>query len=372
MIPSTGLAVPPLLAAALLVALHATAWRRRVDQGACLLVLLLALVLPWMADAPAPSAADLLAILFAAGALTDAVAGPSRHRFVQAAGQLRLAAMLLALRPADPLVSLLFLALASTAGAARRLPRTDAVAARLLAGNVSLGLALFGVVALQAGSVPIGGAALLLGWGALVVLDPTLLPLVLLLALRLQAATGAESHGNLVGNLMVAGGLGVLLASAAVLLLRRPGLRRLPNLTTLAQGGVALCGFGLGGPDLRFAGLVHLALLTLSRSALLLSGEAGLDRLASLLGLSGLPPIGLFPSLALIVGGIAVMAPWLLLPMAVGLVGLGWVCVASLPAAVGPAHLSPAWLPLVLALLLGFAMPAPIAAWFHAMAVAPP
>lgn len=371
MISSAGLAVPPLLAAGLLIALRPHAWRRWVEQGVCLLVLLLAVVLPWEAEAPGPRVADLLAMLFAAGALTDAMTVPARHRLAQAAGQVRLAAVLLALLPIDPLLSLLFLALASTASAARHLPRTEAVASRLLASNASLGLALFGVVALQAGSVAIGGIALLLAWGALVVLDSAFLPLVLLLALRLQAAADTVSHSNLVGDLMVAAGLAVLLAAAAAQVLR-PGMRRLPSLLTLAQGGVALCGFGLGGGDLRFAGMVHLTLLTLSRSALLLSGEAGFDRLASLLGMSGLPPFGLFPSLALIVAGTAVMAPWLLLPMAVGLAGLGWACVTRLPAAHAPTRPTVAWIPLVLVLLLGFAMPSPIAAWFHALSIAPP
>ncbi len=371
MIPSSGLAVPPFLAAALLVALPPPAWRRWVEEGTCLFVLLLAMALPWAADAPSPRAADLLAMLFAAGALTDAVALPARDRLAQAAGQIRLAAMLLALLPVDPLWSLLFLALASTASAARRLPRTAAVASQLLASNAALGLALFGVVTLQAGSVAIGGIALLLAWGALVVLDAALLPLVLLLMLRLQVEADAVSSGNLVGGLMVAAGLAVLLASAAAHLLR-PGRRRLPGLLTLAQGGVALCGFGLGGGDLRFAGMVHLTLLTLSRSALLLSGEAGFDRLASLLCISGLPPFGLFPSLALIVAGTAVLAPWLLLPMAIGLAGLGWACVTQLPGTLRPAHVTVAWIPLVLVLLLGFGMPLPVAAWFHALAVAPP
>lgn len=374
MTPAAGLAVIPVLAACLLAVLHAPRVRHWVEQGACLLTLLVAILLPWLADGTDQPSASLFAMLFACGALADAVSTPGRHRLAQAAAQLRLAALLLALLPFHPLLSLLCLAVASAAGAATKLPRLAAVVGRLSAANAALGLALFGEVAMLAGAMPIGGSAVLIAWGILATLDRALLPLVLLLALRLQVGAGPETH---IGALMVVGGLCLLLGSA-VTLLRRPAARRLPELLTLAQGGLALCAFGLGGPDLRFAGLVHLALLVLSRAAAMLSNAAGLDRLAAIVGLAGLPPLGMFPSLALILAGMAVQAPLLLMPVGAGLLVLAWAALIRVPG-VGPrpagriaVGLSPAWVPFAACVALGLAMPAPVADWFRTLAAAAP
>jgi hypothetical protein len=369
--PQVALAAAPVLSAGLLIVLRSPVLCRWIDRGSSLVVLLLALALPWRVESHGVEITDLVAILIAAGALADAIGEPAQHHVAQAAGQIRLAAMLLGLIPAHPLLTWLALAVASTAGATTRLPRIRAVVSRLVPTNAALGLAVFGLVALQIGSIPLGSLALLMAWGALVALDPVLLPLALLLCLRLQASVAIAPHPALIGHLMIGVGIGAVLATA-VAQLWQPTLRRLPMLLVLAQGGVALCAFGLGGPTLRFAGLLHMTLLALSRCTVVLSSEAGFDRLAGLASLSGLPPFGLFPSLMLIVFGTALQAPWLLLPLFAGLLCFAWDGITRVPTPNGRIGPASAWLPLVLALILGVAMPAPIAAWFEALAVAPP
>jgi hydrogenase-4 component F len=283
----------------------------------------------------------------------------------------RVAGLLIALLSVHPLIVWLGLAIAGAAGAGVRLPRLRAVLRHAMTVNVALGLALFGVAAVQGSAIPVGAVALLLGWGALVLLEPALLPVVLLLALRMQNLLEVAPNGGIFSTAMIFTGAVALVVAGACHLIGQGHARR-PALLTLAQGAIALCAFGLGGAELRFAGLLHLTLLTLCDGALRVSSGAGLDRVASVVSLSGLPPFGVFPSLALILFGMAFRMPWLLVPIMVGLLVLGWAMAARLPAASGPLRPSPAWVPLALALLLGIAMPAPLATWFQALAKASP
>lgn len=363
--PLAVLPAIPLATAALLFPVRSTPIRRWIEIAACLLVLAAAVGLAITAETA--SANILIAVLSAVTALTDAAEPGERHWVSQAARQVRLAAILGALSPVNPLLTWLALAVAGAASAAIRLPRFRAALSQLLPCNAALGLALFGAVAIQVNSVQIGCIALLLGWGTLVLLDTALLPVLLLLALRLDMGLAQTSFAPLIGNLMLAGGLADLLLIAAIVLLRT-GTSRYPAWLTLAQGGVVLCAFGVGGPEMRFAGLLHLTLLVLSRSAVELSSEHGLDRLASLAGLSGLPPFGVFPSLALIVFGTAIRMPWLLLPLAIGLLIVGWGSITRLPQDTGRLKASPAWIPLAAAVVVGIALPSPIAEWFAAAA----
>ena len=77
-----------------------------------------------------------------------------------------------------------------------------------------------------------------------------------------------------------------------------------------------------------------------------------------------MPPFGLFPSLALIMLATAQRFPWLLLPLGAGLAAVAWRLLLQLPAE-RRLLASPAWLPLALLLIAGFAMPDPMLAWFR-------
>lgn len=358
-----ALPIIPIAAAAVLAGLQAARPRRWVEQGASLLVLLAVAAMLFTTDA---RLSLLIFGLVAIGALTDASIPNDPHQLSQIARQVRLAAILVLSHTMNPLLTWLILAAAGVAGAAARMPRMRAALSHLLPGNAALGIALFGVVALELKVIPLGCVALLLGWGTLALLDPALLPVFVLLALRLQTMLAGSGYAALVGNLMIVAGLAGLLLAAAYLLLR-PLSNRRPHLLTLAQGGIVLCALGIGGPEMRFAALLHLTLLVLSRAALLLSSETGVDRIASVVSLSGLPPLGVFPSLALILFGTAIHMPWVLVPMVAGLVAIGWSSATHLPQDASRLRPSAAWLPLAFALAIGIAMPTRVMTWLQAV-----
>ena len=352
----------PVAAAGALATIPAPLPRRRIEQAGSLIILLVVAAMSIMGDGCLQL---LVACLAAFGALAEATIPGHPNPMTQAGRQIRLAAILVISFTGNPLLTWLALAAAGVAGAAARLPRIRAALSHLLPGNAALGIALFGIVALELKVVPIGGLALLLGWGTLVLLDPALLPVFVLLAVRLQATLAGGNYAMVVGHLMILAGLTGLLLIAAYLLVRPDSTRR-SHLLTLAQGGIVLCALGIGGPDMRFAAVLHLTLLVLSRAALLLSSETGVDRIASVASLSGLPPIGVFPSLALILFGTAVRMPWVLVPMVAGLVAIGWTSATHLPQDASRLRPSAAWLPLAFALLLGIAMPTPVVTWLQA------
>ena len=198
----------------------------------------------------------------------------------------------------------------------------------------------------------------MLGYGALAVLAPelTIAAIALILRLRSPPAEG----------LFLALGLVALLVAALGLATARGAHRQtLPlPLVGLAQGGAAVFAFGLGTDAGNFAGLLQLSLLALTQCALLLAPEPGLDRVAALAGLAGLPPFGLFPSLALILIATAQSLAWLLLPFGAGLAAIAWAVLLQLPSE-RRLRASPAWVPLALLLLAGFAMPETLLDWFR-------
>ena len=137
----------------------------------------------------------------------------------------------------------------------------------------------------------------------------------------------------------------------------------------VAIAAMAIC---MGRADGRFAALVLLILIILTRSAVRLS----LGPVATLAraGLGGVPPFGVFPGLVLVVLTIAGHEPWLLLP-------LGLAAIPILAAAV-PRHLPDAWplasirsiapVPFVLALLAGYCVPDGLSHWWHVITAGRP
>ena len=187
----------------------------------------------------------------------------------------------------------------------------------------------------------------------------SLAPLLAILRARAMLARHAEAIAP--GPLLLAIGLAALLLSVVFLIRQRDQARGL-----LGQAGVALFAFGLGTPAGVFAGLLHLTLLALTRAAL--SGER--PGLAGVAALAGLPPFGLFASSFLVMMATVASAPWLALPLGLGMIGLAWAlgqrknpsggarrAGSGLSVAGGDGRCS------------GIAMPAPVAGWF-AMAAA--
>ena len=344
----------------------------RIDAGLCGLALLLACALPWLRDAHGPfwrldARAALVILLLAA--LAAAASWTQRDTTQVWGSRLAiLAGTVLAVLSTAPLLSWLGMVLATLSAAAGALPVRAEAWRRLRLGCTGLGLTLFGTVSLHAIPPPLfdtialhaiplpATACVMLGYGTLAVLAPELTVAAVALILRMR--------GPATDILLLALGLTALLIAALSLATARGSHHRTLRLVGLAQGGVAVFAFGLDTGGGSLAGLLQLSFLALTQCALLLAPRGGLDRLAALAGLAGLPPFGLFPSLALIVAATAARLPWLLLPLGTGLAAVGWAVLLQLPAE-RRLLLSPAWLPLVLLLIAGFAMPDPLLAWFR-------
>lgn len=366
-----GLVALPLLPALAFGALRLGAARERpgrllsprraawLDLTLCAIALAVACTLPWQLgqygrlfrlDARAAHIILLLCALAAAAswaARNTATVWGSRLAI--------LGGTVLAVLSCAPLLSWLGMALAAAGAAAAVLPLRAEAWRRVRLACGGLGLALFGTVAgLHAGpdALP-SGAIAMLGYGTLAVLAPELAIAAVALILRLPAGPG--------GELRLVLGIAALFAAAIAL---RAGRRGALPLVGLAQAGAAVFAFGLDSPGGNLAGLLQLTLLALTQCAVMLAQPDGLDRLAGLAGLAGVPPVGLFPSLAAILVATAASRPWLLLPLGTGLAAVAWPLLRRLPAERRLLP-SPAWLPLALLLILGFAMPHPLLMWFR-------
>jgi hypothetical protein len=297
--------------------------------------------------------AALFMVLIAGSALARRWARAHRRLRRGAADLALLGAALLVCLSADPLLSWFALAGAAAAALYPALPRGwDRVP---LAG-CGLGLALFGLIAEHGDPAlaALAPAGLVLGYAMLAGLTPGLLIVLLALVLRLPGSNAMLLGLGLGG--VLACGLGLLVAPTRGSLVR------------LGQGAAAAAAFGLGGPEATFAGLVQVILLVLASAAADLAARPGAERAIVAAGLAGLPPFGCFPGLALIVLATAHRLPWLLLPLGAGLGMIGWATILQLPPPrwTGPLTLAPVWIPLGLALLVGWFLPAGAADWLRA------
>lgn len=432
MIPAISPVVPPLLAAALLVVVpgRLAAWVSVAGAGLALLAACLLAAAPPAPDGwLVPDRLALhLVLLVAFIGLTAAVAAsgrpaPGERRSGRGAVlyQALLGCLLLALLADDVALSWLAAEAAVIVGALG-IGHRGAGHRMLLVCGLGLALACLGTVLLCLAAQPALGPGpavrwsallhaagrcdgamlslafvfLLIGYGTLAALVPLHgwlgdaqaeapmpiavlsggLPVVGLAAiLRLRGVVAADPQAMAPGPAILALGLAsLLLAAGAVWRLREP--RRLLAATTIGQGGVVAFAFGLGGPAAVFAGLLHLTVLTLLRAALLpcLDRAAfGVTIAAGLLALAGLPPFGMFASSFLIGVQTVRLVPALMLPLGGGLVLLAWVLLRRLGVrGSGPAlpltTLLPAWAALLLAGMLGLAMPQAVFAWFAAAA----
>ena len=213
-----------------------------------------------------------------------------------------------------------------------------------------------------------------------------------------QAGMGAISPGP---PIMALGLLSVLMAAFS--LWRRRDVKRFFAFSTIEQSGLAAFAFGLGGAAATFAGLLHITVHTLAKSALFqcvghaeqLKGSQkfsditgllathlplGLSLGAAILAVAALPPAGLFSSEILIASRTMMQAPLLAVPLALGVLVGAWallaraqaLCLGPATANAGPmpaaAALWPVWVHLLLVVVLGLAMPADLAAWMRGIA----
>jgi hypothetical protein len=266
----------------------------------------------------------------------------------------------------DPVQSWLALVAATIAAASLSLPRRTEAWRHLRLGSLGLGIALSGTIA-SASACVCAPVCAVVGLGMVACLAPELtLAAVAMIVRHLRPLT---EHAPVEPLLMVAGLAAMIVTACGPLLWGK----RLPlvSLTCLGQAGIALFAFGLGTPAAHVAALTNLILLGLTESGLLLAGEGSFAELAATAGLAGVPPFGTFPSLVLVIAETAARLPWMLLPFATALGLFVWSILTRLPALAPARSLSRAscaWAPLVLALLVGFAMPQPVFAWLQSAA----
>jgi hydrogenase-4 component F len=219
---------------------------------------------------------------------------------------------------------------------------------------------------------------------------------VLRFKLLLDANAGAIAPGPLMATLGI-----VSLIFAAFMLYRRRDIKRLFAFSSIEHMGIIVFAFGMGGPLANFAGLLHMTMHSLTKSAIFftvghIAQAKGTQKIADIRGLTvshpalgwslvvgvfaiaGLPPLGIFTSEFLVVSSTFARQPWLALLLVLGLLlafgalilrlqGMAFgepspgdrrSTASSLPIA---AHLG-------LVLVAGLYLPPPLVAWFQHVA----
>jgi hydrogenase-4 component F len=232
------------------------------------------------------------------------------------------------------------------------------------------------------------------------VLSGLLLNVALYAVLRFKMLLAGNPHTLAAGPLMVAMGL-VSLLFAALMLYRRRDIKRLFAYSSIEHMGIIAFAFGMGGPLANFAGLLHMTMHSLTKSAIFfsvghISQVKGTQKIADIGGLSvthpvlgwtlvigvaaiaGLPPSGIFTSEFLIVSSTFARAPLLAIPLVIGLLiaigalflRLGSIVFGEPRGSTVPDRASnvPFLAHLSLVLVAGFYLPGPIVSWFQAVA----
>jgi hydrogenase-4 component F len=188
---------------------------------------------------------------------------------------------------------------------------------------------------------------------------------------------------------------------AAFMLYRRRDIKRMFAYSSIEHMGIVTFAFGMGGALANFAGLLHMVMHSLTKSAIFfavghIAQGKGTQRLAEIRGLTethpllgwglvlgvvaiaGLPPLGMFMSEFLIVSSTFARAPALAIVLVLGLlVALGalmWhlseVAFGTPDGKIAPVQASylPLYTHLALVLVAGVYLPAPLVHAFQSVA----
>ena len=232
------------------------------------------------------------------------------------------------------------------------------------------------------------------------VLSGLLLNVALYALLRFKTIMNANSGMLDVGVIMMALGL-VSLAFAGLMLYRRRDVKRLFAYSSIEHMGIMTFAFGIGGPLANFAGLLHMTMHSLTKSAIFfaignIAQAKGTQRISDIKGLSvthpvlavglaigviaiaGLPPFGVFTSEFLLVSSTFARQPVFAVVLVFGLMvafgALVWRLQDMLfgePNGVSnpvKASYLPMFLHLAIALIAGLWLPEPVVQWFKAVA----
>lgn len=232
------------------------------------------------------------------------------------------------------------------------------------------------------------------------VLSGLLLNVALYALLRFKILLAANPNALAPGPLMIGMGL-VSLLFASFMLYRRQDIKRMFAYSSIEHMGIVTFAFGMGGPLANFAGLLHMSLHSLTKSAIFfavgdISQVKGTQKIADIGGLTstnpvlgwglvlgvvaiaGLPPLGIFTSEFLVVSSTFAREPLLALPLVLALlVAIGALFLRLNSIAFGeprgPNHKAkgsyvPMFAHLGLVLTAGIYLPAPLVAWFQNVA----
>jgi len=232
------------------------------------------------------------------------------------------------------------------------------------------------------------------------VLSGLLLNVALYALLRFKMLLAVNPAALAPGPLMVTLGL-ISLVFAAFMLFRRRDIKRMFAYSSIEHMGIITFAFGMGGPLANFAGLLHMTMHSLTKSAIFyavghIAQVKGTQKVAELGGLTqsnpllgwglvagvvaiaGLPPLGIFMSEFLIVSSTFARAPLLAVPLVAGLlVGLSALFLRLNGIAFGeprgesaPARASfvPMLAHLTLVLAAGIYLPPQLVIWFQNVA----
>jgi hydrogenase-4 component F len=229
------------------------------------------------------------------------------------------------------------------------------------------------------------------------VLSGLLLNVALYAVLRCKVLADGSLHNHLAGNLMIGFGL-LSVVAAAFFLSRQKDIKRMFAYSSIEHMGIMTFAFGLGGPIATFAGLLHMTVHSLVKSAIFFAAghaaqKAGtqlMDQIRGLIKVSptigwglmlgslailGMPPFGVFASEFLILTTAMRELPWatpfLLLALAVAFASIfarvqGMVFGATdIKPLAHPPALLPVFVHLGLALMLGLYIPPYLDNWYR-------
>ena len=232
------------------------------------------------------------------------------------------------------------------------------------------------------------------------VLSGLLLNVALYAVLRFKMLMTANEAALAPGPLMVTMGLSSLVF-ASFMLYRRRDIKRLFAYSSIEHMGIITFAFGMGGPLANFAGLLHMTMHSLTKSAIFfavgnIAQAKGTQKIADLRGLTeshpvlgwgllvgvvaiaGLPPLGIFMSEFLVVTSTFARQPLLAVPLVLGLLvafgALLWrvtgIAFGTPTGRMEPVKASyvPMVLHLALVLIAGLYLPPALVRWFQNVA----
>jgi hydrogenase-4 component F len=232
------------------------------------------------------------------------------------------------------------------------------------------------------------------------VLSGLLLNVALYALLRFKMLLAGNPGALSPGPLMVTMGL-VSLVFASFMLYRRRDIKRMFAYSSIEHMGIITFAFGMGGPLANFAGLLHMAMHSLTKSAIFfavghIAHVKGTQKIADMGGLTetnpvlgwglvlgvvaiaGLPPLGIFMSEFLVVSSTFAREPLLAIPLVFGiLLALGALFLRLNTIAFGEvrgptmsseASYVPMFAHLAIVFVAGIYLPAPLVAWLQNVA----